>query len=110
MRPASFDADIVEHAFVLPPLGFDADMKIEKHLRIEELLEILARRDADPLDHLAAPADDDRLLRLTLDDDGAVQFQRTVLPFRLLEPVDHHRARERNLGMCELKQLLPHDL
>src|SRR3954452_9547960 len=71
--PASFEADVVEHALVLPPLGPDANVQVEKHLCVEELLEILARRDADAFDHLAATAHDDRLLRLALDDDGAVQ-------------------------------------
>ena len=42
-----------------------------------------------------------------------VQYSRRSAPGRagrLLEPVDHHGARERDLGVRELQQLLAHDL
>ena len=55
-------------------------------------------------------ADDDRLLRLAVDDDRAVQPQQPARRSRLLEPVDDHRARERDLGVRELQQLLADDL
>ena len=96
---------------VLAPLGLHADVEIEKHLVVEEPLELLARGRADPLDHVAALADHDRLLRLAVDHDRAVQPQDAgSAPLRLLEPVDDDGARERNLGVRELQQLFADDL
>ena len=69
---------------------------------LEEPLELLARGRADPLDHLAGAPDDDRLLRLALDEDRAVEPHDPLL-VRLLELVDHHRGRERQLGVGELR-------
>ena len=51
------------------------DVQVEKHPRPEEPLELLSRRRADALDHVAALADHDRLLRLAIHDDRAVQPQ-----------------------------------
>src|SRR3954468_13955161 len=79
---ASLQADIVEHALVLAPFRFHPDVQVEKDLGVEKLFQVFARRDADPLDHLAAAADDDGLLRLALDDDRAVEVERAVLPLR----------------------------
>src|SRR6185295_14140260 len=64
IRRRLFDADVAQDRIVLPPLRLDPDVQIEEDARVEELLEVLAGGDADPLDHVAAAADDDRLLRL----------------------------------------------
>src|SRR4029079_19612956 len=111
MRPFSLlQTDVIEHGIVLAPLGLDPHVAIEKHPGVEEAFEVLARGGADFLDHLAAAADDDRLLRLAIDDDRAVQPQNRLRPRRLLEAGDDQRARERELGVRELEQFLPHDL
>src|SRR5882724_6594783 len=77
--PWSFQADVVEGAFVLTPFGLHADVEIEIDLRVEELFEVLAGRDADALDQIATLPDHDRLLRLALDHDGAIQREDAVL-------------------------------
>ena len=61
------------------PVGFDFDAQIQEDLRLEECLQVLPRFGPNPLDHLAAAADDDRLLRLVFHQDGAVHPQN---PFR----------------------------
>src|SRR3954463_15682697 len=105
----SFEADVVQHAFVLAPFGLDAHMEVEEHPGVEKLFQVFAGGDANPLDHLSAPADDNRLLRLALDDDGAIQLEDPAPAFRLLESIDHHRARKGNFGVGQLQQLLADD-
>ena len=83
--------------------------QIEKHARVEEALELVARRGADRLDHRAALPDDDRLLRFALDEDGAVQAQQALL-VGLLEAVDDDRRRKRQLRVRVLQHLLAHEL
>ena len=68
-------AELVERPLVVPPVGIHLDAEIEEYLRLEEPFEILPRLGADALDHLAATADDDRLLGLLLDPDRAVDAQ-----------------------------------
>ena len=68
-----------------------------------------ARR-ADPLDHVAALADDDRLLRFPIDQIVQWMRSRILRSARLLEAIDDHRARKRDLGVRELQQLLAHHL
>src|SRR5262245_20769167 len=89
-------------------------MKIEKDADPEEPLKFLTGSRTDPLDHLPAFAEDDRLLRFTIDDDGAIQpqnwWRRGCGAFdRLLEPIDDDGAGERDLGMRELQQLFADD-
>src|SRR5213594_544287 len=81
-----------QHALVFAPLRLDGHPQIDEHVRPEEALEVFARRRADALDHLAAAADHDRLLRLALDEDRAIELeQRTGRPW-LFEAVDEDRA------------------
>src|ERR1700730_13742998 len=70
---ASVHADLAQDPLVLAPEGFHAHMQVEKDAGPEESLELLAGRSADPLDHVAAPADHNRLLRFAVDDNRAVQ-------------------------------------
>src|SRR5947208_17089040 len=78
--------------------------------RSEEALEIFARGDADALHHAPALANHDRLLRLAIDEDRAVQAQERTGGGRLFEPIDRDRARKRDFRPRELQQLLTYDL
>src|SRR5688572_7138553 len=71
----SRDADVVQGAVVIAPVRVDLDPKVEEDPGREELLEVEPCLGPDPLDHLPAAADDDRLLRFGFDVDGAVQPQ-----------------------------------
>src|SRR6267154_3757253 len=101
--------NIRQNGFVFAPLGLHADVQIQKYLQIEEALQLLPRGRADLLDHVPALPDDDRLLRLALDDNRAVEAQEAAWRFRFLEPVDDNRARKWNLGVREAEDLLAHD-
>src|SRR5919204_4345644 len=57
------ESQFIERPIVVAPVGFDLDTQVQKNLGVEEPFEILAGLGADALDHLAAAADDDRLLR-----------------------------------------------
>src|SRR5437870_3764997 len=101
--------DIRQDGLVFAPFRLHPNVEIEEHLQLEEALQLLPRRRPDLLDHVAAFADHDRLLRLAIDDDRAVEAQETARRLRLLKSVDDHRARERNLGMREAEDLLAND-
>src|SRR5947209_2251582 len=94
------ETDVVQHPFVFAPFRSHAYVEVEIHARSEELLELLPRRGPDALDHLAAPPDDDRLMRFAIDDNRGVEPQESPRALRFLgvvETVDHDSARERNL-------------
>ena len=78
--------------------------------RSEEALEIFARGDADALHHAPALANHDRLLRLAIDEDRAVQAEQRIRGCRFFEPIDHDRARKWDFRPRELQQFLAHDL
>src|SRR6185369_1885431 len=61
--------ELAEKTLVVAPAGVDRDVEVEEDLRAEDRLQFQPRLGADPLDHLAPPADDDRLLRVPLDVD-----------------------------------------
>src|SRR2546428_9608032 len=107
----STDANLAEQVVILAPFGAHAHVQIQKHLRAEEALQLFARGGPDLFDHLAGPSDHDRLLRLAINDDRAVEAQDSLAALhRLLEAIDDHGARERNLSVRELQQLLADDL
>ena len=109
-RRARWQPQLVERALVFAPVGADLDAQIEEHPRVEEAFELdSGAPDADGLDHRAAPADDDRLLRFALDQDGAVQAEQP-LRVRLFEPIDDDRGRERQLRVRVPQHLLAHQL
>ena len=68
--------DVVQQALVVAPFGLHLHVKLQIHARVEEPLKVHSRGGADALDHLAAPADDDGLLRLPINQDGAVNAER----------------------------------
>src|SRR4051812_1921300 len=107
-------AQVAQQRIVFAPVALDAHVKVEEDARSKELLEIDACGTANTLDHLAAAADDDPLLRVALDDDAAIELEnpglRPCFAGRLLETVHHHGARERDLRARELQQLLADDL
>jgi metallo-beta-lactamase class B len=55
-------AERVERPVVVAPVGIDLHSQIEKDLGVEEAFEVVTRLGANPLEHLAAAPDDDRLL------------------------------------------------
>src|SRR5688500_12706086 len=61
LAAAGRDPEIVEDALVLPPVRRHLDDQVEEHPGPEELLDLQPRRGPDPLDHVAAFADQDRL-------------------------------------------------
>src|SRR5689334_7031041 len=84
--------EILQDRVVFAPFRFHAHLQVDEHFHPEEALEILPRRRADPLDHVAAAANHDGLLRFALHDNGAIQPQNRVRLMRLLEAVDDDRA------------------
>src|SRR5215831_1932080 len=82
---------LVKNPFVLPPVLPNLDVQVEKDLAVQHLLEIPTGIGADALDHLAALADHDRLLRLTLDEDRRVNAREPAFRWRILESIDQHR-------------------
>src|SRR3990167_4374418 len=94
------DPDLAQRPRVTPPVPAHLDREREEHLDPEEPLELAPRRRADPLEHGAALADEDPLLRLLLAEDrGAdVEALRARALGELLPPhrdrVGHLLARE----------------
>src|SRR3954452_22409519 len=103
--PIQFD----EKPFVLAPRSVYGNVQVEENARAEDRLQLDARLGADPFDHLAALADDDRLLRLALDDDGRVDLDEVLL-FVLFPTVDRDGRRVRQFLGGMRQQLLAHDL
>src|SRR5580693_1071791 len=96
---------------VFTPFRLHADMEVQEHAGAEEALEILSGRGPDALDHLSPAPDHDRLLRLPVHDDGAVQLEKAFFACRgVLEAVDDDGARKRDLRMRELQEFLADDL
>src|SRR5204863_2369532 len=58
-----------EVRFVVGPAASHLDPELEEDARVEQALELLARLGADPLQSLAAGADDHSLVGVPLDDD-----------------------------------------
>src|SRR5262245_55555642 len=86
---AILKVDLVEHPLVVSPLGFYLDVQIEEHARLEVRFERHPRRRSDLLDHLAALADDDALLRFALHQDRAIELEER--PLALIEAIDDDR-------------------
>src|SRR5688572_2754 len=68
----------VEHPLILAPALSYFDVEIEEHARVEKLLELLARRRADRLDHRSGLPHQDRLLCLPVDEDRAVEAHQAL--------------------------------
>ena len=92
---------------VVGPAAPDLHPQLEKDLRVEQVLELVARLGADPLQPLAAAADDHRLVRVALDDDRRGDAAQP--PF-LLVLVDDDRRGVGQLVAGEPEQLLADDL
>src|ERR1700693_5856903 len=71
--------DVVQHAIVLAPVRLYAHLQIEIDPGSEKAFQILPRRRPDALDHVAAAAHDDRLLRLPVDHERAVEAENRLL-------------------------------
>src|SRR6266550_4607557 len=87
-RPVQF----AEKTLVLAPGTVDGNVQIEEDLGAENGLQFDPRFGADPLDHVAALSDDDRLLRLALDDDRRVDLDEVFVLF-LFPAIDRHCRR-----------------
>src|SRR5439155_13943175 len=83
------ESDLAQDLIVFAPCGLHAHMKIQVDTRPEKTFELATCSRPDLLDHPAALADDNRLLRFAVDDDGAKQAEQSFasLPF-FLEPID----------------------
>src|SRR6187401_498332 len=82
------DLDVVEQALVVAPLRLHLDVQVEIDPALEFALHLGAGGGADGLDHRAAAADDDRLLRLPIDQDRAEDLRDSTL-VALVELVHH---------------------
>ena len=76
---------------------------------VEQPLQILARLRADPLDHRAALAYDDRLLGLGFDENRRVDAMEWLRPGRFLKLIDDDRRRVRQLVARVAQDLLADD-
>src|SRR5579864_1634411 len=90
-------SQLIEQPFVVAPVLPDLDMQIEEDRPAEHRLEVAPSLDANSLDHLAALPDDDWLLRIGVDHNRR-KDPRRLTPFRrLLELIDRHGDRVRQL-------------
>src|SRR5947208_12695478 len=76
------ESELAQRARVAPPVPAHAHREPQEHRDAEERLQLTARVGADALEHGAALADQDPLLRLLLDEDGVVDVQ-PIWPFYL---------------------------
>ena len=76
------ESEFVEQAFVVAPVLSYFHVKIEEHLAAEHLFEILPGFAADALNHLAALADHDRLLRVVVDQNRRVDTGEATVALR----------------------------
>src|SRR5512134_3620126 len=97
----SFETVAAQVRFVVGPARAHLHPQRKHHLRVEKLLQLVARLGADALQALAAVADHDALVRFALDHDGGGDVDATLrgrlaalaLARRsvyFLEAVDHH--------------------
>ena len=107
--PALAESHLVEDALVVAPFAPDLDVQVEEEARVEKALEFEAGLGANPLDHVAALAEHDPLLRGRLDEDHARDPHQPVVA-RLLEAIDEHRRRVRQLFAQVMQELFAHDL
>src|SRR5205809_2390537 len=76
---AQWKFELAEKPLVFAPPFVNADVEIEENARAERGFELLPRIGADALDHVAALADHDRLLRVALDEDRRVNLDEILL-------------------------------
>src|SRR5215210_2195019 len=83
LPPSSFllDAHLAQRPRRVAPARLDLDEEFEIDLVADEALDVAARLRPDLLEARAALADDDALLRLALDVDGAVDAREFVRHF-----------------------------
>src|SRR3989304_1785395 len=82
--PSAYESEALECPFVVAPAGLHLHSDLEKDAPSGHGLDLLARLAPDLLQHAAAFADDDRLVRLALDeqrggDEGAAVIALLVL-------------------------------
>jgi hypothetical protein len=70
---------------ITPPVP-DLNLQIEIDLGIQDVLDFAARLDADFLDHLAVPAEDDGPMVVALDEDRGTDVSQLPLFFSGLRP------------------------
>src|SRR5688572_23685809 len=87
-------AELIQKPVIVAPLRFELDPEVQEDLGVEEPFELFACGGADALDEVAAAANDDRLLRFPLHQDGAVQPQEPAVA-DLLEAIDQNSRRKR---------------
>ena len=107
---------------VIAPIGADLHEEPELHAAPQELLDLLPGGHADGFERLAPVSDDDGLLAVSLDQDGAVDRHLASLLLRFVEGFDedahavgdllpragedvlaHHLRRELSLGLVRVK-------
>src|SRR5512141_2017093 len=71
-------------AVIIAPVLADFDPHFQVDLTVQQTLNGVARVGADLLQHLAATADEDALLRIALDVDGGRDVYRAALPLIVL--------------------------
>src|SRR5436190_2257744 len=103
------EPELAQRARVAPPVPAHAHGEPQEHRDAEEGLQLAPRLGADALEHGAALADQNPLLRLLLDEDGGVDVQ-PLGPLVLDEVLDAHGHRVRHLLVREVEDLLAHDL
>src|SRR4029453_16229274 len=98
------EAELAQRAVVLPPVVSHLHPALEKHRDPEERFQLTAGRAAHPLEHGAALADHDALLRFVLHEDRRADVE--ALRPRPLLPLFHpDRRRVRHLLVREVEDL-----
>src|SRR5262245_57774360 len=72
------NSQFIQRARVVAPMLLHADEEMQPDVASEQAFDVAPRFHADLFQRLAALADDDRLLRLALDVDHAVDFGRSL--------------------------------
>src|SRR3989449_4334359 len=98
------EPELAQRARVAPPVPAHAHGEPQEHRDAEEGLQLASRLGADALEHGAALADQDPLLRLLLDEDGGVDIQ-PLGPLVLDEVLDAHGHRVRHLLVREVEEV-----
>src|SRR5208282_2346613 len=107
-RGIDLQSHFLELARIAGPVAIDLHQQLEENLPAEDLFELDARGGADFLEHAAAGADHDSLVRFAIDNDGRGDLDELFF-FVLAECLDRNCGRKRNLALQFEEKFLAHN-